>query len=81
MRLQTDLRVTFSSVRKWADRMSSENLCGLRVQYQVGIAEYGTGVVVAHDAMTDVVVILDEDDGSRWKGPAEKCEVLSQDCR
>ena len=45
---------------------------GDRVEYQTGIAEFGVGKVDTYDPETEIVTVIDEDDGSTWQGPADK---------
>lgn len=42
-----------------------------RVTYQTGIAEFGIGDVTSYDATTEVVRVVDIDDGSVWTGPVD----------
>ena len=42
-----------------------------RIEYQTGTAEFGIGKVTAYNAETEIVTVIDEDDGSTWRGPAD----------
>ncbi|MBK4736124.1 hypothetical protein [Noviherbaspirillum pedocola] len=44
-----------------------------RVAYEVGHAQYGYGRVLSRDEHTDMLTVLDEEDGSIWRGPADRC--------
>lgn len=44
---------------------------GALVEYQTGIAEFGIGKVASYDPATEIVTVLDIDDGSTWRGPAD----------
>lgn len=39
-----------------------------RVEYQTSMVDVGVGLVVVHEHSTGRVVVVDEDDGSRWVG-------------
>lgn len=39
-----------------------------RVEYKTSLVDGGIGLVVRHDLETGRVVVIDEDDGSRWAG-------------
>lgn len=44
---------------------------GNLVQYQVDVASWGIGHVVAYDEDTEIVTVKDEDDGTVWRGLAD----------
>lgn len=48
-----------------------------RVQYQTGTAAWGAGVVTQHDLDTGMVTVLDTDDGSFWRGPEDRVEIVA----
>lgn len=50
--------------------MDDGSLLLKRVEYQTLHADWHLGLVVEHDLSTDRVVVLDEDDGTRWRGYA-----------
>lgn len=52
---------------------------GTRVEYQTGIAEFGIGDVVAFDPATEIVKVVDVDDGSPWTGPADLATPVAKD--
>ena len=54
----------------------SESLIFKRVEYQTSRIDGGAGVVIAHDALSGRVVVVDEDDGSRWTGYEEYISML-----
>lgn len=45
---------------------------GLRVEYPIDHVNFGIGIVTRYDGETDTAVVQDEDDGSFFKGPADK---------
>lgn len=47
-------------------------LQGQRVEYQTGWADFGIGIIVAIDAEREIVTVIDEDDGSKWRGPLDR---------
>jgi hypothetical protein len=46
-----------------------------RVLNQTDVASYGGGIVTSHDERTDIVVVMDLDDGSYWPGPEDWIEI------
>lgn len=48
-----------------------------RVQYQTGATAWGEGVVTQHDLDTGMVTVLDTDDGSFWRGPEDRVEIVA----
>lgn len=48
-----------------------------RVQYAITLVDGGVGLVIAHKQDTGEVVVVDEDDGSRWIGYEEHVDLLS----
>jgi hypothetical protein len=53
---------------------------GERVSYQTSPGEYGIGIVTEIDVETEEVVVVDEDDGTVWRGPVDKT-VTEKACR
>ncbi len=47
-----------------------------RVEYQTSRADWHLGLVVEHDLATDRVVVIDEDDGTRWRGCADHLTLV-----
>jgi hypothetical protein len=47
-----------------------------RVIYQTDIASFGEGIVTAHDEEKGVVIVMDVEDGSFWRGSDEDIEVI-----
>lgn len=56
--------------------MDEQRLLFKRVEFQTDVSSYGIGLVIAHVLATDELTVIDEDDGSIWKGNAELVEVL-----
>jgi hypothetical protein len=48
-----------------------------RVQYQTGPTDWGEGVVTQHDLDTGMVIVLDTEDGSFWRGPQDCVEIVA----
>lgn len=48
-----------------------------RVEYQTSLADGGTGLVIEHTAETGRVVVVDEDDATKWIGYEEHVTVLT----
>lgn len=48
-----------------------------RVEYQTSLVDSGVGVVIAHELETGRVVVIDEDDGSRWVGDEDHLTALA----
>eukprot|EP01034_Spumella_vulgaris_P032841 gene32841-40538_t len=44
---------------------------GTHVEYATGIAESGFGTVIDFDNDTEIVTVMDDDDGSTWRGPLD----------
>jgi hypothetical protein len=53
-----------------------DSLLQKRVLYQTDYGSYGEGIVTQHDLVTDIVVVMDIDDGSFWRGPEDLLEVI-----
>lgn len=51
---------------------------GIRVEYQTGIAEFGIGDVVDFDPATEIVKVIDVDDGSQWAGPVDLANPVGE---
>jgi len=51
---------------------------GDRVEYQVDVASWGIGRVVSHDEDTEIVTVMDEDDGTMWRGLADHTEPAGE---
>lgn len=51
---------------------------GNPIEYQVGIASWGIGHVVAYDENTEIVTVKDEDDGTAWRGLADQTEPAEE---
>lgn len=47
-----------------------------RVEYQTSMVDGGVGLVVEHIAETGRVVVIDEDDATRWSGYEEHVTML-----
>lgn len=56
--------------------MAAFNL-GDEIEYQTGIGEYHTGIVVSYDEDSEQLTVRDCDDNSLWTGPADKAELAS----
>lgn len=54
----------------------NESLLLKRVEYQTSFVDGGVGLVIAHALESGRVVVVDEDDGSRWTGYDEHISVL-----
>jgi len=48
------------------------------VEFQIDVASWGTGRVVAYDEETEIVAVEDSDDGTMWRGPADKTEPVGE---
>jgi hypothetical protein len=55
-----------------------DSLVSRRVSFQTAPGSFGEGTVLLHDLSTDILVVLDDLDGSHWKGPAELAELIDQ---
>ena len=55
-----------------------DSLVSRRVSFQTAPGSSGEGTVLLHDLSTDILVVLDDRDGSHWKGPAELAELTDQ---
>lgn len=55
-------------------------MIGYPVLFQTGTTSFGQGTVSAYDPETDMVTVIDEDDGSVWRGSAEKIEHCEDVC-
>ncbi|MFC0403166.1 hypothetical protein [Paraburkholderia rhizosphaerae] len=53
-----------------------DSLVTRRVSFQTAPGSFGEGTVLLHDLSSDIVVVVDDLDGSHWKGPAELAEPL-----
>ena len=53
-----------------------DSLFRRRVYYRTGECSCGEGVVTEHDLETDIVIVMDENDGSFWRGSPEQLEVI-----
>lgn len=51
---------------------------GTHVEYQTGIAESGFGTVIRFDEDTEIVTVIDDDDGSTWCGPIDLATPTNQ---
>lgn len=49
-----------------------------QVAYQTGIAEFGIGEVIAYNQDTEIVTVVDEDDGSTWRGPVDLTTPINE---
>lgn len=49
-----------------------------RIAYQTGIVEFGIGEAIAYDAATEIVTVIDEDDGTIWRGPVDLTSQANQ---
>jgi hypothetical protein len=47
---------------------------GDRIEYQVCVATWGVGRVVAYDENTEIVTVEDADDGTTWRGLADQTQ-------
>lgn len=47
-----------------------------RVEYPIDQVNSGVGVVVDYSPETDLATVIDEDDGGKFVGPADKLIVL-----
>ena len=59
--------------------MNEHSILFRRVDYQTSLVDGGTGLVVGHSLETGRVVVLDEDDGTKWLGYEEHVTVLIND--
>lgn len=62
------------SLAQWVTMDIEILAVGDRIAYETGWAEYGFGRVVSYDRAADVLVVEDEDDGSKWIGPSDRAE-------
>lgn len=53
------------------------NLVGQLVEYRTSLVDVGIGVVVSHDENTGMLVVVDDDDGSRWTGQEDHVTVCA----
>ncbi len=51
---------------------------GDMVEYQVDVASWGIGRVVAYHEDTEIVTVQDEDDGSTWQGLVDFTEPAEE---
>lgn len=49
---------------------------GQVVEYQTGLGEWGTGSVVDFNEELDLLTVVDDEDGSKWHGPADRATVI-----
>jgi len=49
---------------------------GTLVEYETGPGSSGIGFVSAYEEQTEIVTVVDEDDGSTWRGPLDKTSVV-----
>lgn len=47
-----------------------------RVRYEAGDSRISEGFVTLHDRSTGTVVVLDDFDGSFWRGPDADIEII-----
>ena len=50
---------------------------GSLVEYQTSTGEWGHGHVSDINEMTEIVTVIDEDDGSMWRGPVDFTNVIT----
>lgn len=51
---------------------------GTHVEYETGIAESSLGSVSDYNDETEIVTVKDDDDGSTWSGPVDRCNPLEK---
>jgi hypothetical protein len=56
--------------------MSNDSLLMKRVEYQTSRCDFFEGLVVEHDEEAGMVVVVDTDDGTRWRGSEAHVLVL-----
>ena len=56
--------------------MSGRSMLFRRVEYQTSWVDGGIGLVVKHELETGRVVVIDEDDCSRWAGYEDHVALL-----
>ena len=47
-----------------------------RVLYQTAAASFGEGVVTCHDVAKGIVIVMDAEDGTFWRGSESLVEVI-----
>ena len=52
---------------------------GTHVEYQTDPAQWGHGHVTEFNEMTEIVTVIDDDDGSMWRGPVDLTTVIVVD--
>lgn len=55
-----------------------DSLVSRRVSFQTAPGSFSEGTVLLHDLSNDIIVVVDDLDGSHWKGPAELAEPLDE---
>ncbi|MCR3973648.1 hypothetical protein N5D73_25765 [Aeromonas caviae] len=51
-------------------------MLGMRVEYPIDAVNFGVGNVVEYDEGRNLAVVVDEDDGHTFRGPADKLTPL-----
>jgi len=57
-------------------RQDPDSLKLRRVTYQTAVDSFGEGVVTDHDLDTGIVIVMDDEDHSFWRGPEELVDVI-----
>jgi hypothetical protein len=56
--------------------MDEHSMILRRVEYQTSLVDGGSGLVIAHERENGRVVVIDEEDGSRWAGYEDYVTLL-----